>query len=78
MTQQRSFKRLVRTRMEKTGESLTYLQGQTNTTRMDYASPIFNELAFRVGNPSTTDVIMGTILIVLLFSKNAYTASFTS
>src|SRR3954466_16220617 len=32
--------------MEKTGESLTYLQGGTNVTRMDYLSPFFNELVF--------------------------------
>ena len=32
--------------MEKTGEDLTYLQGPTNVTRMDYAAPLFNELAF--------------------------------
>jgi NADH-quinone oxidoreductase subunit D len=32
--------------MEKTGEGLTYLQGPTNVTRMDYASPLFNELVF--------------------------------
>ncbi|MCP3857046.1 MAG: NADH-quinone oxidoreductase subunit D [Actinomycetia bacterium] len=32
--------------MEKTGEQLTYLQGGTNATRMDYASPLFTELAF--------------------------------
>ena len=30
--------------MEKTGEQLTYLQGGTNVTRMDYASPLFTEL----------------------------------
>jgi NADH-quinone oxidoreductase subunit D len=36
----------LHTGMEKTGESLTYLQGPTNTTRMDYASPLFNELVF--------------------------------
>jgi NADH-quinone oxidoreductase subunit D len=36
----------LHTGMEKTGEDLTYLQGPTNTTRMDYASPIFNELVF--------------------------------
>jgi NADH-quinone oxidoreductase subunit D len=36
----------LHTGMEKTGETLTYLQGATNTTRMDYASPIFNELVF--------------------------------
>jgi TRAP-type uncharacterized transport system fused permease subunit len=31
-----------------------------------YVPWIFSELAFRVGNPSTTDVVMGTILIVVL------------
>ena len=36
----------LHTGMEKTGEDLTFVQGGTNVTRMDYASPIFNELAF--------------------------------
>ncbi len=36
----------LHTGMEKTGEDLTYLQGPTNTTRMDYVSPMFNELVF--------------------------------
>jgi NADH-quinone oxidoreductase subunit D len=36
----------LHTGMEWTGEELTYLQGPTNVTRMDYASPIFNELVF--------------------------------
>jgi NADH-quinone oxidoreductase subunit D len=36
----------LHTGMEKTGEDLTFLQGTTNTTRMDYASPMFNELVF--------------------------------
>ena len=36
----------LHTGMEKTGEQLTYLQGGTNVTRMDYLSPFFNELAF--------------------------------
>jgi len=36
----------LHTGMEWTGEELTYLQGPTNVTRMDYASPLFNELAF--------------------------------
>jgi NADH-quinone oxidoreductase subunit D len=36
----------LHTGMEKTGEELTYLQGTTNTTRMDYLSPMFNELVF--------------------------------
>ncbi len=36
----------LHTGMEKTAEGLTYMQGGTNVTRMDYASPLFNELAF--------------------------------
>jgi len=36
----------LHTGMEKTAEDLTYLQGPTNVTRMDYASPFFTELAF--------------------------------
>src|SRR3954451_10865803 len=36
----------LHTGMEKTGEDLTYLQGPTNVTRMDYASPLHNELVF--------------------------------
>jgi NADH-quinone oxidoreductase subunit D len=36
----------LHTGMEKTGEDLTYLQGPTNVTRMDYVSPLFNELVF--------------------------------
>jgi NADH-quinone oxidoreductase subunit D len=36
----------LHTGMEKTAENLTYLQGPTNVTRMDYAAPLFNELVF--------------------------------
>jgi NADH-quinone oxidoreductase subunit D len=36
----------LHTGMEWTGEELTYVQGCTNVTRMDYASPLFNELVF--------------------------------
>ena len=36
----------LHTGMEKTGETLTYVQGGTNVTRMDYSSPLFSELAF--------------------------------
>ena len=36
----------LHTGMEKTTEDLTYLQGPTNVTRMDYASPLFTELTF--------------------------------
>lgn len=36
----------LHTGMEKTGEDLTYVNGATNVTRMDYVSPLFNELVF--------------------------------
>jgi NADH-quinone oxidoreductase subunit D len=36
----------LHTGMEKTGEELTYVQGCTNVTRMDYASPFGNELVY--------------------------------
>jgi NADH-quinone oxidoreductase subunit D len=36
----------LHTGMEKTGEDLTWMQGGTNVTRMDYASPLNNELVF--------------------------------
>jgi NADH-quinone oxidoreductase subunit D len=36
----------LHTGMEKTGESLTFMQGGTNVTRMDYLSPLNNELVF--------------------------------
>jgi NADH-quinone oxidoreductase subunit D len=36
----------LHTGMEKTGEELTFMQGGTNVTRMDYLSPFANELAF--------------------------------
>ncbi|MEO8363123.1 MAG: NADH dehydrogenase (quinone) subunit D [Ilumatobacteraceae bacterium] len=36
----------LHTGMEKTGESLTFMQGGTNVTRMDYVSPLNNELVF--------------------------------
>lgn len=36
----------LHTGMEKQAEALTFLQGCTNVTRMDYISPLFTELAF--------------------------------
>ena len=36
----------LHTGMEKTGESLSFMQGGTNVTRMDYVSPLNNELVF--------------------------------
>ncbi|HET6693828.1 MAG TPA: NADH-quinone oxidoreductase subunit D [Pedococcus sp.] len=45
----------LHTGMEKTGETLTYLQGPTNVTRMDYAAPLFNELVFSMA----TETLLG-------------------
>jgi NADH-quinone oxidoreductase subunit D len=36
----------LHTGMERTGEELTYVQGCTNVTRMDYLMPIHNELVY--------------------------------
>ncbi len=46
----------LHTGMEKTGESLNWLQGPTNVTRMDYLSPLHNELAFSLAVEQLLDV----------------------
>jgi NADH-quinone oxidoreductase subunit D len=46
----------LHTGMEKTGEDLTYVQGCTNVTRMDYASPLFSELAFSLAAEQLLDI----------------------
>src|SRR4051812_17522732 len=46
----------LHTGMEKTGEELTYVQGATNVTRMDYASPLSNELVFSMATERLLDV----------------------
>ncbi len=48
----------LHTGMEKTGEVLTYVQGATNVTRMDYLSPIFNELAYCLAAEKLLEVDM--------------------
>jgi NADH-quinone oxidoreductase subunit D len=45
----------LHTGMEKTGEDLTFLQGGTNVTRMDYVSPLANELVFSLA----TEALLG-------------------
>ena len=55
----------LHTGMEKTGEQLSYLQGATNVTRMDYSSPLFSELAFSLATAvSYTHLTLPTILRV--------------
>ncbi|MGC8464316.1 MAG: NADH-quinone oxidoreductase subunit D [Acidimicrobiales bacterium] len=46
----------LHTGMEKTAEGLTYLQGSTNVTRMDYLSPLHNELVFSLAVESLMDI----------------------
>jgi NADH-quinone oxidoreductase subunit D len=46
----------LHTGMEKTGEELTYVQGSTNVTRMDYLSPLHNELVFSLATERLLDV----------------------
>ena len=49
----------LHTGMEKTGEELTYVQGSTNTTRMDYLSPLHNELVFSLA----TEALLGVLFV---------------
>jgi NADH-quinone oxidoreductase subunit D len=46
----------LHTGMEKTGEELTYVQGGTNVTRMDYAAPLSNELVFSMAVERLLDI----------------------
>jgi NADH-quinone oxidoreductase subunit D len=39
----------LHTGMEKTAETLTFMQGPTNVTRMDYLAPLHNELCYSLG-----------------------------
>jgi NADH-quinone oxidoreductase subunit D len=46
----------LHTGMEKTGEDLTYVQGATNVTRMDYAAPLSNELVYSLAVEQLLDI----------------------
>jgi len=46
----------LHTGMEKQGEELTYVQGCTNVTRMDYLSPLHNELVFSLATEALLDI----------------------
>jgi NADH-quinone oxidoreductase subunit D len=48
----------LHTGMEKTAEELTYVQGATNVTRMDYAAPLTNELVFSMAVERLLDIEM--------------------
>ena len=65
----------LHTGMEKTGEELTYLQGGTNVTRMDYVSPFNNELVFSHGrrrscSASTSDIPERAVWMRMLLSPS--------
>lgn len=46
----------LHTGMEKTAETLTFLQGPTNVTRMDYLAPLHNELCYSLAVERLLDV----------------------
>jgi NADH-quinone oxidoreductase subunit D len=46
----------LHTGMEKTAEGLTFMQGGTNVTRMDYLSPFFNELVYSMSVEKLLDI----------------------
>src|SRR6516162_2246459 len=46
----------LHTGMEKTGEELTYVQGATNVTRMDYLAPLSNELVYSMAVERLLDI----------------------
>ena len=46
----------LHTGMEKTAEMLTFMQGSTNVTRMDYLSPLNNELVYSMAVESLMDL----------------------
>ncbi len=63
----------LHTGMEKTAETLTYMQGSTNVTRMDYLSPMHMELAFSLAVESLLDVEIperGQAIRILLTELN--------
>ena len=61
----------LHTGMEKQAEQLTFLQGCTNVTRMDYASPLFTELAFSLATEKLLgiDVPERAVWIRMLMSE---------
>jgi NADH-quinone oxidoreductase subunit D len=70
----------LHTGMEKTGEDLTYLQGTTNTTRMDYLAPLFNELVFSLAAETLLDVEVperATWIRMLMTELNRISSHFT-
>jgi NADH-quinone oxidoreductase subunit D len=61
----------LHTGMEKQGEELTYVQGATNVTRMDYLSPLTNELVFALATEKLlgVDIPPRAVWIRMLLSE---------
>jgi NADH-quinone oxidoreductase subunit D len=61
----------LHTGMEKTAEELTYQQGSTNVTRMDYLSPLNNELVFSLATEKLlgVDIPPRAVWIRMLLSE---------
>jgi NADH-quinone oxidoreductase subunit D len=70
----------LHTGMEKTGEELTYMQGGTNVTRMDYLSPLHNELVFALATEKLLEIDVpprATWIRMLLTEINRMSSHFT-
>jgi NADH-quinone oxidoreductase subunit D len=70
----------LHTGMEKTGEELTYLQGGTNVTRMDYLSPLHNELVFALATEQLLEIEVpprATWIRMLMTELNRMSSHFT-
>ena len=70
----------LHTGMEKTGEELTYLQGPTNVTRMDYLAPLHNELVFALATEKLLEIEVpprATWIRMLMTELNRMSSHFT-
>jgi NADH-quinone oxidoreductase subunit D len=70
----------LHTGMEKTGEELTYMQGGTNVTRMDYLSPLHNELVFALATEKLLEIEVpprATWIRMLMTELNRMSSHFT-
>ena len=70
----------LHTGMEKTGEELTYMQGGTNVTRMDYLAPLHNELVFALATERLLEIEVpprATWIRMLMTELNRMSSHFT-
>ena len=67
----------LHTGMEKQAEDLSYLQGSTNVTRMDYLAPLHNELVFSLATEALLQVELprrATYIRMLMTELNRITS----